>query len=349
MPRPLLSAFAAVVALLSGCTGSADWTLTEEGPAPRANLADSTDVGTWALRNEGLPAGARVSSIAHIDGAVFAIAHGATGESNVFSLQRDSSTWTNVSPERFAATEQFVALSVIGTTLYLTSADEAQNRGALYTLRFSDDPWKRLESAPDLPMSAITRKEGRLLVAVHGSPSTAGLYGSSDGGDTWIQLTDATGEAAFLGRPLRLFANSAGAQRFFATGETASGFGGLYASDDGGFTWKKSPVSGDVVDVRAANEFVLVCTTGDGELRSDNYGNTFKPMSVGAKAQSFFLSGSRAFAGTSDGVRVSADGGATWSDASDGLPSFVQVHSLYLAGGALVAAAQADVFVAELQ
>ncbi len=55
----------------------------------------------------------------------------------------------------------------------------------------------------------------------------------------------------------------------------------------------------------------------DGEQRSENYGSTFHPLSLGTPATAFFPSGPRALAAISGGVLVSDDGGASWRTAQE--------------------------------
>lgn len=141
-----------------------------------------------------------------------------------------------------------------------------------------------------------------------------------------------------------MLVGSTAAQRIFAAGQT----GGLFYSDDAGATWVGGLVEGDVQALSAAGEFVLVQTATVGTMRSDNYGNTFHPVAVGAQPLGFGFSGKRVFAGTMTGVRISDDGGKVWRDGNDGLPAAVQVSSLWVAGPSVVAATATQLFVAQL-
>lgn len=349
-PRTLIVGLAAFAMTLTGCTGAAEWSSGDPAAAPDKERPEDavTQVGAWSLVKEGLPDGAAVQAIAHHDGAVYLVVQ-AGAVSDVFALHRGASAWVNASPERHSTAERFHGLAVIDRALYLTAADDAASSGSLYRVRFSDEPWVRVATAPALPLSAIARKSGRILVAAHGAAATAGLYGSSDGGQTWTKVAAAEGQAAFFSRPIRTFAASPAAQRLFATGEVTSGFGALYASDDGGATWTRMPVGGDVQHIHASGAYVLLSSSTEGELRSDNYGSTFHPLSLGTRVHGFHVADTRAFAATAAGVSVSDDGGATWRDASEGLPSFARIDCLYLAGSSLVAAGDSGVFVANVQ
>ncbi len=95
---------------------------------------------------------------------------------------------------------------------------------------------------------------------------------------------------------------------------------------------------------------MLADVAGDGAQRSDNYGNTWHPIQgLGARAHSFYLSAARTFAGTSNGVKVSDDGGVSWRDSSTGLPAATEVRGLYLAGSSLFSSGGGLVFVAAVR
>jgi hypothetical protein len=124
--------------------------------------------------------------------------------------------------------------------------------------------------------------------------------------------------------------------------------GTLHFSDDSGATWSTGLVNGVVSAIAATGPYVLVQTAA-GTVRSSNYGNTFHPLDVGSASSMFVLSGERAFAGTAGGLRVSIDGGATWTDANNGLPAGSAVTQLFLSGAALLASTGSGVYVAQLQ
>ncbi|MGA9520132.1 MAG: sialidase family protein [Myxococcaceae bacterium] len=340
----------AVLLSFSACTGVAEWqevdppvgpTLPDAGP-------DAIRLGRWEAAGDGLPAGAAVRKLAHHDGHLFAIVE-VGGASSLHVRPLEGGAWRAFEPEGRSASEVFGTVAVFDRALYVTTADVNAGTGALYTLRFADDPWKRIETAPALPLSALFRRSGELLVAASGSAATAGLYSSRDGGVTWSRRTAAQGTAAFFAHPVRALVASPSAQRLFAVGDASAGFGGLFSSDDAGATWTAAALKGEVIDLAAGDAYVLVSTTEEGEQRSDNYGSTFHPVSLGTSAYAFFVSGSRALAATSGGVFVSDDGGATWRSASEGLPSPVELRRVYLAGRTAVAAGPSGVFIARLQ
>ncbi|MFZ5471724.1 MAG: WD40/YVTN/BNR-like repeat-containing protein [Myxococcota bacterium] len=328
--------------MLSGCAGEADWVL-QDGVSPPSELPESRPLrlSRFTAVSDGLPAGAEVRSTAHLDGTLYAVVE-ANGRRSLFALEGGQSVWKSAGPT-LRPGEEPQALTRLDVAVYLTAADFAGGKGSVHKLEFSDEGWSRL-SAPDAPARVLTKKTGALLLAVGGDAPSAGLYASADRGKTWTQRSS----AAFLAHATALAASPAAA-RMFATGDVALGFGKLYHSDDAGATWAESTLAGEVGALSASAEFVLVQVRGEGTWRSDNYGNTFHPVALEGVAQSFFTTGPKAFAGTSLGVRVSDDGGRSWRDASDGLPSGVEVKNLYLAGSSLFAASRGAVFVAAVE
>ncbi len=333
--------------LCAGCVGEAEWVLVPGGaPVAPPNGARPVRLSGFHSLSAGLPAAAEVKYTAHLDGSVYAVVQSGT-ESGLYVLPSGASRWEKTGPA-LRPGEQFRFVVRIDLALYATAANVSSGQGSVWRLDFGDDAWERLE-APDLPATALVKKGGELLLAAQGDPTTAGLYASSNRGATWTKRADATKvTSAFLRAPVRTFVAAPAQQRMFAVGDAASGFGGLHYSDDSGATWSPAPLEGDVRGIHAAGQYVFVDVTTDGPHRSDNYGSTWHPMSLGASAPSFFVTGERAFAGTSNGVKVSDDAGQTWRDASDGLPP-APVHHLYLAGSSLFAAAAGQVFVAALE
>ncbi len=352
MVRRLRALSIGVFLAFGACTGVADWQAVGPpgGPPPPDGGPEVTRLGRWEAAGEGLPSGAAVRHLAHHDGQLFAIVDVA-GASALHVRPLVGGAWRASEPEGRSPTESFRAIAVFDRTLYLTTADANAGTGGVYTLRFADEPWRRVETAPALPLSALLRRNGELLVAASGALATAGLYSSRDGGVTWARRAEAQGAAAFLAHPVRALVASPAAQRMFAVGDAGAGFAGLFSSDDGGATWGPAALKGEVIDLAASDAFVLASTTEVGEQRSDNYGSTFHPMTMGQgkAATAFFVSGARALAATSGGVLVSDDGGATWRNASEGLPSPVELSRVYIAGRTAVAAGPSGVFIARLQ
>lgn len=336
--RPLL---AVLLLTVTGCSaGIADWELApDEAGGPSAKNAEGTKLGEWRAALSGLPKG-EVLQAAHLDGALFVLVKG----SGLFKLVDGQSQWSAANPPVSGPSEVVTSLALVDRALLVSTSDSTT--GNLYRLKFADDPWTKLTGAPALPMNAIAKKGSAILVAVSGA--NAGLFASTDGGATFIRRCDAT-KATFFTKGVRTFAAASAAQRIFATGDIASGFGGLYASDDDGRTWSRLPLKGDVETISANGAVVLTSLTLEGELRSDNYGNTFRPVDVLGPSRAFFLSGQKGFAGSTGSVLVSDDAGASWHSPDKALPTSLDVGLVYLAGNTLVAVADGAVYLNDLE
>ncbi len=324
----------------AACMGEADWTLST-GAEPASNGVPETApmrVEAWQELSTGLPAVAGITSMAHFDGTVYAVATGA-GSTDLYSVASGSTSWQKAGPAMRGA-ERAVAVARVDLAVYLLASDAAKGEGSLYRLELGADAWVRLAAAPSLSMSAIVKKGSELLVACTGA--APGLYASANEGSTWARRGTPQGVGAFLARPVTSLVAAPGSRRLFAGTST-----GLFYSDDAGGTWSAAPIHGEVRALHASGAYMLADVAVDGAQRSDNFGATWHPApGLDAKTRSFFLAGTRAFAGTPNGVKVSEDGGATWRDSSAGLPALSDIRGLYLAGSWLFSATDARVFVA---
>ncbi|MCH8206630.1 MAG: glycosyl hydrolase, partial [Chloroflexi bacterium] len=79
-----------------------------------------------------------------------------------------------------------------------------------------------------------------------GGPESS-LYKSSDGGDTWTDLTDNPGMAKGLKGRIGVSVSPARADRVWAVVEADQEERGLYRSDDGGTTWERTNDDGELV------------------------------------------------------------------------------------------------------
>jgi photosystem II stability/assembly factor-like uncharacterized protein len=151
----------------------------------------------------------------------------------------------------------------------------------------------------------------------------SGLYKSTDGGDTWTQLT--RGLPAKVGR-IGLAVAPSRPQRVYAMVD-AEGAGGLYRSDDAGASWTK--MSGDRriwqrgwyfggIAVEPRNpDIVYSCNTN--LLRSEDGGKTFVPIKGAPGGDDYHelwidpQNPERRILGVDQGSVVSLNGGKTWS------------------------------------
>jgi len=151
----------------------------------------------------------------------------------------------------------------------------------------------------------------------------AGIYKTTDGGDTWTQVTIPQLAKAHLGRIGVVVAS--GGQRVFAI-VSAPKEGGLYRSDDGGSTWKRTtedqriqgngyfskvfldPHNPDVVFIAQTSLY----RSTDGGVTFESYkgapgGDDNHALWIDPTNSDYMIMGS------DQGATVSMDGGKTWS------------------------------------
>ncbi|HEY2738096.1 MAG TPA: hypothetical protein VGK45_06790, partial [Thermoanaerobaculia bacterium] len=151
----------------------------------------------------------------------------------------------------------------------------------------------------------------------------SGLYKSTDGGDTWAQITG----DVFPAKPGRIGLAVAPSkpQRVYAMVDAEKG--GLYRSDDSGKTWTHGSddrriwgrgwyFSGITVDPRNA-DVIYSCNTN--VYRSDDAGTKFIPVKGAPGGDDYHVlwidpqSPERRMLGVDQGAVISLNGGETWS------------------------------------
>ncbi len=200
-------------------------------------------------------------------------------------------------------------------------------------LAFGSDSFVAVAGLGSIDTYALVKKDDEFLLT-----TTGALMASTDG-TVWTKRSS----DAIFAKPVSVLVAAAAATRMFALVD-----GALEYSDDSGATWTTGLVTGTVAAVQAAGANVMV-QTSTGTVRSDNYGNTFHAVDIGGTAQAFAISSDHVYAGIGTGLRVSSDGGATWSTSGDGLPVGSAVNQLFLSGAALVASTGGSVYVAQIQ
>jgi photosystem II stability/assembly factor-like uncharacterized protein len=163
------------------------------------------------------------------------------------------------------------------------------------------------------PRSAVTS-----LSVFAGTAS--GLYRSYDWGNSWHRI--GTTE-----KPVGLVAVGAvrdvypiGPQVYLA------GDGGVYQSDDFGEKWTRTETSAPVVRVLPSryplSDLTVFAATPSGLLKSNDGGRTFAETKLGGlRIHRMEWPGPALLVGTSRGVRVSGDSGATFTEAGSGMPA----------------------------
>jgi photosystem II stability/assembly factor-like uncharacterized protein len=139
-----------------------------------------------------------------------------------------------------------------------------------------DDDWQKLESFPEYPVSlAVAPTDPETLYA---GSSSSGAWRSTDGGETWEQISDGLGLVP--GASLRVTALAVDeADSWHVAAATAYGIGkqlaggGIYESEDGGRSWTQLAEIEDLVTDLTFNDGVIHAVTPKGLAR---YGEPIK-------------------------------------------------------------------------
>lgn len=319
--RKLMVGLVAVAVV--GCSS-----MTETDAGTPAVDAGPVDAGpqpirytTFTLRAQGWPSGAKLVGAGVQDNVLIAAT-----DQGVFKLPAIDTTWQaettpvmgDAKPTSLLRVDQSLVMTTAGTT-----------GGAIFT-RAVDGTWAQVMGPPPNPEWALVKKSNEYLLA-----TTGGLFVSTALTGPWTRRSAAN--TPLFTKPLSQLVAAASQQKLFAHGDAANALGALYESNDVGATWAKSAVMGDVKALGATGAVVLVAVTTDGQQRSDNYGNTFRPVSAPLTDPTFFVTQDTTFwAGTSAGLLRSDDLGVSFSDASNGLPAG-PVKALVFAGGYVIA------------
>ncbi len=151
----------------------------------------------------------------------------------------------------------------------------------------------------------------------------SGIFKTTDGGDTWTELTNNPGLPAGLKGRIGVAVSPANSKRVWAVIEAEAG--GLYRSDDGGSTWK---LMSDSPDLRQRPWYYMhlfadpveaetVYCLNLGMWKSTDGGSTFKeiPTPHGDNHDLWIdpTNTQRMIEGNDGGANVSFNGGVTWS------------------------------------
>jgi len=154
-----------------------------------------------------------------------------------------------------------------------------------------------------------------------------GVHVSTDGGDSWSESLNGIAAVSVLA----VAVDPSDESRIYAGGD-----GYLYRSDDGGATWSRGVEDhghgfftnylGRIEDIAvdpAHPEIVWVAAFG-GLMRSTDFGVTLERVDVGLPfVNRLAFTASALYAGASGaGVIVTADGGLTWQQSTEGFPTF---------------------------
>ncbi len=268
----------------------------------------------YTKRTDGWPTGARVVGAASLDNVLYVAT-----DQGLMSLPAIDTRWVAVMTPLLGDVKP-TSLSRVDQSLVMTAAGAAG--GGLF-VKPLDGAWAQVTTAPMTPGWLLVKKSTSWLLA-----TTGGLFAAPALSGPWARRST-IGTALFTARLARLVA-APSQQKIFASGAT----GGLFESADLGVTWVASSPRGTVDAIAADGAVVVVSTSMDGQQRSDNYGNTFRPLAAPiSTGVSFYVAeNSRFWAGGSGGLASSSDNGLTFTDNSDGLPVGMAVRALFFAG-----------------
>jgi photosystem II stability/assembly factor-like uncharacterized protein len=182
------------------------------------------------------------------------------------------------------------------------------------TVAYSQNFWHPTAPIGGIVNSLVRASDGALYAASYG----LGVYKSTDGGDTW-QQTSSPGTVGWC-----LAVDSSGTLFEGTVG------GGVFESTDGGVVWFQpetewQPTTMDVRSILPVRTGRLIIGTANNGIFYLNKGDTSWTQSAGNFSNTIVMSlcsggDGEVYAGTTSGIFVSADTGATWSlDTSLGL------------------------------
>ena len=323
-----------LVVVLAGCETMME---PDSGTPMRAD-AGLFDAGAppivysqYTLRTSGWPSGARVVGAGVLDNALFVAT-----DQGVVALPVTQTSWIPITTPLTGDVKP-TSLQRIDQNLVMTAAGASS--GGVYLRGFDSSDWTSVASPPN-PTWTLVKKSNEYLLS-----TTGGLYRAAALSGPWTRRSQMN--LALFTQPIGRFVAAPSQQKLFATGVT----GPLFESTDVGASWVASSPQGNVEALAASGAVVLVSTVMDGQLRSDNYGNTFRdagtPIADGVLV--YATEGGNFWAGGNGGIKRSIDNGLTFTDENDGLPSGTAVRALFFAGNYVIADTAAGPYINQLE
>jgi photosystem II stability/assembly factor-like uncharacterized protein len=210
----------------------------------------------------------------------------------------------------------------------------------VYRTTDGGETWKRIlykgETAGAVDLAIDPAKPNVIIAALNhhvtypwdeesGGPTT-GLFKSTDGGDTWTDITRNPGMPTGLVGKICIAISPADSSRVYAFIEADKGEGGIYRSDDGGSTWQLThqdpgkmeiPNSYNHITADTQDPDVVYIQPITGLLKSSDAGLTFEHMSLeNWDPHALWIDpkdSRRMIEGGDGGASVTLNGGESWS------------------------------------
>ncbi|MDH3639205.1 MAG: glycosyl hydrolase, partial [Gammaproteobacteria bacterium] len=178
---------------------------------------------------------------------------------------------------------------------------------------------------PDVIVAALNHHRAYPWDEESGGPGT-GLFRSTDGGDSWVDITRNPGLPKSLVGKIGIAISPARSSRLYAFMEADAGEGGVYRSDDGGSTWQmthtdpwklETPNSYSHITADPVDPDVVYIQIYEGLLKSTDAGQTFERVPMqNWDSHALWIDPDdprRIIEGGDGGASVSLNGGESWS------------------------------------
>ena len=155
---------------------------------------------------------------------------------------------------------------------------------------------------------------------------TSGLFKSTDGGDSWADITHNPGMPKGMVGKICVAISPASSSRVYAFIEADEGDGGIYRSDDGGANWQRTHTDPGKMEIPNSYNHLTADTQDPdivyiqpitGLLKSTDAGQSFEPMQLeNWDPHALWIdpnNSSRMIEGGDGGASVTLNGGESWS------------------------------------